>query len=138
MAILAKALMNFGSELLNGRAIAWEASAERSAKRSCPMVERLGQVLKAVGQALMTTCRGGVAVRLPGIGRMGQSLARLGWGRARIVPDGDVARAQGIGAVPSGENSSGATIGLGHAVFQLLLGAEHPEVTRDRPLRWAG
>ena len=137
MAHLITALANLGPKLVYGRTIELEELAEWTANRSGLTAEEVERVLKAVRSAMVHYCRGGAAVRLPGVGRIRPTIDRAGHVRVRIVPDPELDRALGNRGAYRGEIQNRANIGLSDAELKLLWDAEHPEDPLDLPLRQA-
>ena len=137
MASLITALMNLGPKLVYGRTIELEELAEWTANRSGLTAEEVERVLKAVRSALVHYCRGGAAVRLPGVGRVRPTMDREGNVRVRIVPDPQLDRALASPGAYRGEILNRANMGLSDAELKLLWDAEHPDDPLDLPLRRA-
>ncbi len=137
MANLIMALANLGPKLVYGRTIELEELAEWTANRSGLTSEEVERALKAVRSALIHYCRGGAAVRLPGIGRVRPTVDRDGQVRVRIVADSELDRALGNRGAYRGEILNRANMGLSDAELKLLWDAEHPDDPLELPLRRA-
>ncbi len=137
MAYLIAALKSLGPQLVYGRTIELEELAEWTANRSGLTAEEVERVLKAVRSAVVHYCRGGAAVRLPGMGRIRPTMDRQGRVRTRIVPDPELDRALGNRGAYRGEILNRANMGLSDEELKLLWDAEHPDDPLNLPLRRA-
>ncbi len=138
MAYLVTALKILGPQLVYGRTIELEELAEWTAGRSGLTDEEVERVLVALRSAVIHYCRGGAAVRLPGLGRFRPSIDPAGRIRMRIVPDASLSRALRNPKAYRGEIRNRANMGLSDADLKRLWDAEHPEDPLVLPLRRAG